>query len=93
MIYSYSHLPICSTIHPPTPPTHPQTNSIEIEWKGERGSVEEEGYNKADPEHVLVKIDPQYFRPTEVELLLGDPTKAKKHIGYVSPSTHPPTFP
>ncbi|EWM25959.1 gdp-mannose -dehydratase [Nannochloropsis gaditana] len=55
---------------------------MEVEWKGEKGSVNEVGYNKADPEHVLVKIDPQYFRPTEVELLLGNPAKAKKHIGW-----------
>ncbi|GAB5034248.1 gdp-mannose dehydratase [Nannochloropsis oceanica] len=55
---------------------------MEIEWKGEKGSVHEIGYNKADPEHALVKVDPQYFRPTEVELLLGDPAKAKKVIGW-----------
>ena len=32
---------------------------------------------------VIVKIDPRYFRPTEVETLLGDPTKAKKKLGWV----------
>ena len=32
---------------------------------------------------VLVKIDPRYFRPTEVETLLGDPTKAKEKLGWV----------
>jgi GDPmannose 4,6-dehydratase len=66
---------------------------MEIEWKGEKGSVNEVGYNKADPEHALVKIDPQYFRPTEVELLLGDPAKAKKVIGYVLLSSLPPSLP
>jgi len=30
----------------------------------------------------LVEIDPRYFRPTEVELLLGDPTKAKEKLGW-----------
>ncbi len=32
---------------------------------------------------VIVKIDPRYFRPTEVETLLGDPTKAKQKLGWV----------
>ena len=41
---------------------------VDVEWSGERGSVDEIGVNKADPNHVLVKIDPQYFRPTEVRL-------------------------
>ena len=32
---------------------------------------------------MVVKIDPRYFRPTEVETLLGDPTKAKDKLGWV----------
>ena len=32
---------------------------------------------------VVVRIDPRYFRPTEVETLLGDPSKAKKDLGWV----------
>jgi GDPmannose 4,6-dehydratase len=32
---------------------------------------------------VIVKVDPHYFRPTEVETLLGDPTKAKQQLGWV----------
>jgi GDPmannose 4,6-dehydratase len=32
---------------------------------------------------VLVRIDPRYFRPTEVETLLGDPTKAKEKLGWI----------
>jgi GDPmannose 4,6-dehydratase len=32
---------------------------------------------------VIVRIDPRYFRPTEVETLLGDPTKAKTKLGWV----------
>ena len=71
--------------------THPVREFVEkafqhvgigIEWQGERGSVDEVGVNKADHDHVLVRIDPQYFRPTEVDLLLGDPTKAKKVLGW-----------
>ena len=53
---------------------------IEIEWKGE--GVDEKGYNKATDE-CLVEVDPRYFRPTEVETLLGDPTKAKEKLGWV----------
>ena len=53
---------------------------IEIEWKGE--GVDEKGYNKATGE-CLVEVDPRYFRPTEVETLLGDPTKAKEKLGWV----------
>jgi len=55
-----------------------------IEWQGPTGTVEEVGVDKSDPSRVLVKIDPSYFRPTEVELLLGDPTKAKKALGWVA---------
>jgi GDPmannose 4,6-dehydratase len=32
---------------------------------------------------VVVRIDPRYFRPTEVETLIGDPSKAKKDLGWV----------
>ena len=44
--------------------------------------VDEVGYDAAKPERELVKIDPKYFRPTEVELLIGDPTKAKQKLGW-----------
>ena len=44
--------------------------------------VDEVGYDKANPARELVKIDPKYFRPTEVELLIGDPTKAKQKLGW-----------
>ncbi|CAM9422117.1 unnamed protein product [Sphacelaria rigidula] len=54
---------------------------MEITWVGE--GVEEYGHAKDDPENVLVKVDPRYFRPTEVELLLGDCSKAKKELGWV----------
>ena len=53
-----------------------------IVWKGERGTVDEIGVDASDESRVLVRIDPRYFRPTEVELLLGDPTKAKRELGW-----------
>jgi len=53
--------------------------SIELEWEGE--DVKEKGKNKANGK-VLVEIDPRYFRPAEVELLIGDPTKAKTKLGW-----------
>lgn len=52
---------------------------INIEWSGE--GVNEEGRDAATGK-VLVRVDPRYFRPTEVELLLGDPAKAKKNFGW-----------
>ncbi|MEP3177892.1 MAG: GDP-mannose 4,6-dehydratase [Lentilitoribacter sp.] len=52
---------------------------IRIEWKGE--GVDEIGYD-AETGKEIVKIDPHYFRPTEVEQLLGDPTKAKSKLGW-----------
>lgn len=52
---------------------------IEIEWKGE--GVEEFGINK-DTGKKIIEIDPQYFRPTEVELLIGDRSKAEKELGW-----------
>ena len=55
---------------------------VTIKWKGESGSVNEVGVDANDESRVLVKIDPRYFRPTEVDLLLGDPTKASKQIGW-----------
>lgn len=53
-----------------------------IEWKGERGTVDEVGVDAAHPENVLVKIDPKYFRPTEVDILIGNPAKAKAALGW-----------
>ena len=52
---------------------------IDIEWRGT--GVEEEGL-ESDTGRVLVKIDPRYFRPTEVDLLIGDPTKAREKLGW-----------
>ncbi len=50
---------------------------ISIEWQGE--GVEEKGINKESKE-VIVEVDKRYFRPTEVELLLGDPKKAREKL-------------
>lgn len=50
-----------------------------IEWRG--SGVDEVGVDGATGEE-LVAIDPRYFRPTEVDLLLGDPTKAKNVLGW-----------
>jgi GDPmannose 4,6-dehydratase len=50
-----------------------------IVWKGK--GVNEKGIDKKSGK-VLVEIDPRYFRPTEVDLLLGDPTKAHKMLGW-----------
>ena len=52
---------------------------IELEWQG--SGVEEKGINKATGQ-LLVEVDPKYFRPCEVEQLLGDPTKAKTLLGW-----------
>jgi GDPmannose 4,6-dehydratase len=67
---------------------------MQIRWEGQ--GVNEVGYavirptviagsdpQSMPPEVPIVKIDPRYFRPTEVETLLGDPTKAKQKLGWV----------
>ncbi|WP_410514279.1 GDP-mannose 4,6-dehydratase [Paenibacillus sp. BR2-3] len=52
---------------------------VELEWQGE--GVNEKGIDKATGK-VIVIVDPKYFRPAEVEQLLGDPTKAKTLLGW-----------
>ena len=52
---------------------------IELEFKGE--GVDEIGVDKATGKTV-VKVDPKFFRPAEVELLLGNPEKAEKALGW-----------
>ena len=52
---------------------------MEIEWKG--SGVDEKGIDKATGK-TLIEIDPKYFRPTEVDLLLGDASKAERELGW-----------
>ena len=52
---------------------------IEIEWKGT--GIDEKGYNKSTGE-CIIEVDPRYFRPAEVDLLLGNPAKAVKKLGW-----------
>jgi GDPmannose 4,6-dehydratase len=53
---------------------------MKIEWRGQGEG--EQGIDQATGK-VVVKVDPRYFRPTEVETLLGDPAKAKQKLGWV----------
>ncbi len=68
---------------------------IEIRWEGK--GVDEKGYwldrhsreggSSAQKEMPIVQVDPRYFRPTEVETLLGDPTKAREKLGWTPKTT------
>jgi len=51
---------------------------MSIRWEGE--GVDEKGYD--DKGNCIVAVDPRYFRPTEVETLLGDPSRAKNELGW-----------
>ena len=53
---------------------------IKVRWEGH--GVDEKGYN-AETGNCIVAIDPRYFRPAEVETLLGDASKAKRQLGWV----------
>ncbi|GAB1234052.1 GDP-mannose 4,6-dehydratase [Ferrigenium sp. UT5] len=61
---------------------------MEIRWEGK--GVDEKGYLPSpdgrgaggEGERCIIQVDPRYFRPTEVETLLGDPTKAKQKLGW-----------
>ena len=50
-------------------------------------SIEGDDAPNIDIGDVIVRIDPRYFRPAEVETLLGDPTKAKKKLGWAPKTT------
>jgi len=52
---------------------------IELTWEG--SGVDEKGRDRSTGK-VLVEVDPRYFRPAEVELLIGDPTKAITKLGW-----------
>ena len=56
-----------------------QEAGIELTWQGQ--GVDEKGVEKSTG-RVLVEVDPKFFRPTEVEQLCGDPTKAKNLLGW-----------
>ena len=49
-----------------------------VRWKGE--GVDEKGYDESG--RCIVAVDPHYFRPTEVESLLGDASKARQKLGW-----------
>jgi GDPmannose 4,6-dehydratase len=57
---------------------------MELEWSG--AGVDEKAVDKATGKTV-VAVDPRYFRPTEVETLLGDPSKAKRELGWTPRTT------
>jgi len=66
---------------------------MEIRWEGE--GVDEKGYwtnshnesNQKTSDNLIVAVDPRYFRPTEVETLLGDPTNAREKLGWIPRTT------
>ena len=72
-----------------------QEFGMTIRWEG--SGIEEKGYWENPPvdlvnssavqSHLIISVDPRYFRPTEVETLLGDPTKAKTKLGWTPRTT------
>jgi len=65
---------------------------VRIEWHGaaeqETGTVAEAPAESAmRPGQTIVRVDPRYYRPTEVETLLGDPTKARERLGWTPTTT------
>ena len=59
-------------------------NKKSIIWEGD--GINEVG-RRADTKKIVIRIDPKYFRPTEVEQLLGDPSKAYKKLGWEPKTT------
>ena len=57
---------------------------VTLRWEGQ--GVDEKGYDATDG-RLLVEVDPRYFRPTEVDLLIGDPTKARTRLGWSHETT------
>ena len=51
---------------------------IKLRWEGQ--GLDEKGYDEEGK--CIIAVDPRYFRPTEVEILLGDSTKARKKLGW-----------
>jgi GDPmannose 4,6-dehydratase len=58
---------------------------LSITWKGK--GLDEKGYDAKG--NCIVQVDPLYFRPTEVDTLLGDPSKARKKLGWTTKITFP----
>jgi GDPmannose 4,6-dehydratase len=58
--------------------------NFDIQWRGT--GLAEEGFDSKSGKK-LIKIDPKYFRPTEVEVLIGDPTKAKQELQWSTKTT------
>ena len=56
---------------------------IDVRWEGE--GADSKGYDAQG--RCIVAVDPRYFRPTEVETLLGDPTKAREKLGWTPKTT------
>jgi GDPmannose 4,6-dehydratase len=56
-----------------------QEIGIDIEWRGE--GINEIGINKSNG-NVIIDVNPKYFRPTEVDILVGDSTKARNNLGW-----------
>jgi len=59
---------------------------MSLRWEGE--GVDEQGFLEPcnlplEPSRAIVRVDSRYYRPTEVETLLGDPTKAREKLGWV----------
>ena len=68
--------------------------NIEIEWSGQDetetgtvASVEGKSADYVSIGDVIVRVDPRYFRPAEVETLLGDPSLAKDELGWIPTTT------
>ncbi len=59
-------------------------SGIEIEWRG--SGEEEKGYDKKSG-RILVEVNPKFYRPAEVDLLIGDATKAEKKLGWKPETT------
>lgn len=57
---------------------------IEIQWEG--NGAQEKGYDQATGQ-LLVEVSPEFFRPSEVDVLIGDPTKAREKLGWTSQTT------
>ena len=75
--------------------------SVKLRWEGEgkeevgivesvdahRGNIEDDGTGHIKKGDVIVRVDPRYYRPTEVATLLGDPTKAREKLGWTPRTT------